>query len=123
MSVAGSCHCGRIRLRVATAPSWVASCNCSLCRKSGWLVAYYRPDEVTVEGDSVPYVWGDRLIAIHHCPVCGCGTHWSAIPEALAGDLPEDLRSALESRMGVNARLLDGFDPSAVEIRLADNSG
>ena len=122
MSVVGSCHCGQVRLRVARAPSWVASCNCSLCRKTGWLVAYYRPDEVTVEGDSVPYVWGDRLIGIHHCPVCGCGTHWTALAEALAGDLPDALRSALENRMGVNARMLDGFDPAAVEIRLTDNA-
>ena len=122
MSVTGSCHCGGVRLSVPSAPIWVASCNCSLCRKTGWLVAYYPPGEVTVEGETVPYVWGDRLIGIHHCPVCGCGTHWTALAEALAGDLPADFRSALENRMGVNARLLDGFDPEAIEIRYMNNA-
>jgi hypothetical protein len=119
----GSCHCGGVRIEVPAAPDWVASCNCSLCLKTAWLVAYYRPDEVRIEGDTIPYVWGDRLIAIHHCPVCGCGTHWSALDRALAGDLPSELRLALESRMGINARLLDGFDAARVVIRHMDNSG
>jgi hypothetical protein len=48
------------------------------------------------------------MIGIHHCPICGCFTHW----RSLDGDI---------GRMGVNASLLDGFDPAAVEIRLFDN--
>jgi hypothetical protein len=122
-TIVGSCHCGRVRIEAPHPPLWVASCNCSLCRKTGWLVAYYRPDLVRIEGETIPYVWGDRLIGIHHCPVCGCGTHWLALEEALAGDLSDDLRSALENRMGVNARLLDGFDPDRVEVRKHDNAG
>ena len=122
LSVAGACHCGRVRLILPRAPDWVASCNCSLCRKLAWLVAYYDPAEVEAEGETVAYVWGDRLLAIHHCPVCGCGTHWRALDEALAGQLPDDLRRSLERRMGINARMLDGFDPAAVEIRLVDNA-
>ena len=123
VTVEGSCHCGRVRISVPNAPDWVASCDCSLCRKTGWLLAYYHPDQVKISGETIPYVWGDRLIGIHHCPVCGCGTHWSALAEALAGDLDEDLRHSLENRMGVNARLLDGFDPAQVEIRYRHNAG
>jgi hypothetical protein len=35
---AGGCHCGRVRFEV-TAPSdlEVADCNCSICRKAGYL--------------------------------------------------------------------------------------
>jgi hypothetical protein len=48
------------------------------------------------------------MIGIHHCPVCGCGTHWRTLSEDFG-------------RMGVNARLLDRFDSGQVEVRLLDN--
>ena len=62
-----------MRIEAPSAPEWVASCNCSICRRTGALVAYYPPAKVRV-------------------------------------DLPEDVRSALAERMGINARLLDGFE-------------
>ena len=108
MAQSGRCHCGAVELSVPHPPSWVGSCNCSLCTKLGWLVAYYPDADVTVAGDTVAYVWGDRMIGIHHCPICGCGTHWRTLGEDFG-------------RMGVHARLLDGFDPANVEIRLFDN--
>lgn len=58
--IKGSCHCGAVTLSVPHAPEWVGSCNCSLCVKTGWLVAYYPDDAVTVEGETVAYVWGDH---------------------------------------------------------------
>lgn len=57
--VQGRCHCGRVTLSVPRAPEWVGSCNCSLYSKLGWLLAYYPDDEVTVEGETVAYIWGD----------------------------------------------------------------
>ena len=114
------------------APEWVARCNCSICRRTGALVAYYRPDAVRVEGETGAYLSGDRFIRLHHCRNCACHSHWSANPEALAGDLPEEVRRALGERMGVNARLLDGFavgpggavsiDGRALEVRDFDNA-
>jgi len=83
--VKGSCHCGAVTLSVPHAPEWVASCNCSLCTKTGWLVAYYPDDQVTVDGETIPYIWGDRMIGIHHCPICGCGTHWKTSARISAG--------------------------------------
>lgn len=83
MAVEGSCHCGTVRIAVPGPPDWLASCNCSLCTKLGWLVAYYPDDgSVTVTGETVPYIWGDRMIAIHHCPTCGSGTHWQSTGES-----------------------------------------
>jgi hypothetical protein len=110
MTIEGSCHCGAVRIAVPRAPDWVGSCNCSICRRTGALVAYYRPDEVRVEGETATYVTGDRFIRFHHCPTCACHTHWDANAEALAGDLPNGVRDALTTRMGINARLLDGFE-------------
>ena len=123
MDVRGSCHCKGVRIEVPRRPEWVGQCNCSICTKLHWQVAYYPPAEVRIEGATAVYVWGDRLLRIHHCPTCGCTTHWDALPEALArDDLEPELREALETKMGVNARLLDGFDEAAVEVRLLDNA-
>ena len=120
MSVEGRCHCGAVRIAVPQAPEWVASCNCSICRRTGTLMAYYRDDgSVRVEGETVPYIWGDQMIAIQHCPVCACVTGWDSTGESYG-------------KVGVNARLLDGFevregrpmiDGREVEVRLMDNAG
>ena len=109
MSVHGSCHCGNVQIELPTKPAWVADCNCSLCRRLAWRVAYFPPDEVRISGETTAYVWGDRMIGIHHCPVCGCGTHWQTLGEDFG-------------KMGVNARLLDDFDEGAVEVRKFDNA-
>jgi hypothetical protein len=93
--VAGSCHCGAVRLEVSTAPAEVTDCNCSICRRISARWAYYSPRDVTVTGTTVPYIWGDRMLALHHCQVCGCTTHWT------------DIREPPDDRMGINARLLD----------------
>jgi hypothetical protein len=39
ITYAGGCHCGAVRFRVAIAPSEhvVSDCNCSICRKKGFL--------------------------------------------------------------------------------------
>ena len=108
----GSCHCGRVAFDVPTAPDHVGSCNCSICRKTGILWAYYRPDEVSLHAPddaTSPYIWGDKCLALHHCTTCGCITHWvNLMPE---GD-----------RMGINARLLDGFDAETAERRFIDGA-
>lgn len=120
MPVTGSCHCGAVRIAVPEAPAWIGSCNCSVCTKLAWLVAYY-PDDggVRVDGETARYIWGDRMIALHHCPVCGCGTHWDSTGESYG-------------KVGVNARLLNGFsvkegtmlfDGAPLEVRYFDNAG
>jgi hypothetical protein len=119
MTIRGSCHCGAVRVTVPRAPEWVGDCNCSLCRKLGTLTVYYPDAEVSVEGETVAYVWGDRMIGLHHCPTCGCFTHWKTLGENFG-------------KMGVSARLLDGFDPkiaptvctfagAPIDVRLLDN--
>jgi hypothetical protein len=119
MPVTGSCHCGSVRIAVPGAPDWVGSCNCSICTKLGTLLAYY-PDDggVRITGETVAYIWGERMISLHHCPVCGCFTDWRSTGESYG-------------RVGVNARLLDGyavdegrvlFDGEPLEVRYFDNA-
>ena len=97
---------------MARAPDHVGSCNCSICRRTGGLWAYYRPDEVRIdseEGATGRYIWGDKCLALHHCRTCGCITHWENL-------MPEG------DRMGINTRMLEGFDPASVEVRLIDGA-
>jgi hypothetical protein len=94
--IEASCHCGAIRLKVASPPDRVTDCNCSLCRRLGTLWAYYPPGEVEIieaPGASFGYVQGDRSLATHSCGTCGCTAYW----------LP--LEGKDENRMGINARL------------------
>lgn len=106
----GSCHCGAVRIEVPEAPAWVGACNCSLCSMLGTLWAYYPDAEVRIDGAMAAYIWGDRTIGIHHCQTCGCTIHW----QTLGHDY---------GKMGVNARLLDGLDVAAVEVRVIDRAG
>ena len=119
MPVTGSCHCGAVRIEVPGAPEWLGRCNCSICKRLGSLMAYYPDDgRVRIEGRTVPYIWGDRMIAMHHCPVCACFTDWRSTGES-------------HGKVGVNARLLDGyseeggrslFDGLEIEVRFLDNA-
>lgn len=109
--VEGACHCGAVRIGIATAPDEITDCNCSICRRLGSLWAYYRPEDVRIDGETATYAWGDRHIAFHRCPVCGCATHWTGIPA--------DRRN----RMGVNMRMFAPDAFPAARIRRFDGAG
>lgn len=108
--IEGSCHCGAVRVEVPEIPKQLTSCNCSICRRLGTLMAYYHPDHVKVLGPTDTYAWGDRSIAFHRCQSCGCATHWSSLDPKLT------------DRMGVNARLLDPKVLDGVRIRKFDGA-
>ena len=115
----GSCHCGAVTLEVDQPPSEVTECNCSLCRRLGTLFAYYPPGQFRILSgtDALrPYVQGDRTLANYHCGTCGCTTHWEALPDTEAAP------GGPRPRVGVNARLLDGFDKDRVSIRKLDGA-
>ncbi|HEU4381933.1 MAG TPA: GFA family protein [Anaeromyxobacteraceae bacterium] len=112
-SIAGSCHCGAIRLVLPRRPRSLTNCNCSICRRYGALWSYYRADTVRVERDpgaSAGYRWGTRRLRFVRCARCGCVTHWE-----LAQRRPSD-------RMGVNARLFDPEVLGEVRIRRLDGA-
>ncbi len=107
--VDASCHCGAVAISVDEAPLELTSCNCSICRRTGALWSYYSPTQVRVTGPTATYRWGDQMIDLHHCPACGCITHWSPIDPAL-------------DRMGVNARLMEPAIVAAARVRRFDGA-
>lgn len=110
--IEGSCHCGKVRITLDSAPSEVTDCNCSICRRYGTLWGYYHPKQVQVSED-VPtdiYLWNKRWIEFHRCTECGCVTHWTA-----AGNPSAD-------RMGVNIRLMAPEILTAAKVRCFDGA-
>ena len=75
----GACHCGAVRLTLPSAPETATSCNCSLCRRTAGIWAYYPLGSVAIEGhpgNTEAYVWGDRSLTNYRCRTCGIATHW-----------------------------------------------
>lgn len=101
--LSGSCHCGAVRLTLPAEPETATSCNCSLCRRTGGVWAYYEFGTVTIEGHpehTEAYVWGDHTLRNLRCRTCGIATHWEPI-DAQPG-----------AKHGVNLR---NFDPRLLE--------
>jgi len=107
--VQGSCHCNAVKVEVPSAPTELTSCNCSICRRTGALWAYYSPKLVQVSGPTIAYRWGDKALDLHHCATCGCITHWT----------PTD---ATYDRMGVNIRMMDPAIVAAARVRRLDGA-
>ena len=110
-AIEASCHCGAVKFEVDAELSEVTSCNCSICRRTGALWAYYSPKRVrfTTDGATDVYVWGDKMLVLHRCKVCGCITHWLAIE-------PD------HDRMGVNARLMPPEILAKARVRRFDGA-
>ena len=110
-SIEASCHCGSVRLRIASPPAEVTDCNCSICRRYGALWAYYSLRQVTLPAPELTetYAWDDRSIAFYRCRRCGCVSHWFPIARA-------------DDRMGVNARLMDLDVVAKARVRRLDGA-
>jgi hypothetical protein len=110
--IEASCHCGAVKLEIATAPAAVTDCNCSVCRRYGVLWAYYPPEQVRIvaaDGATDVYMWDDRSIEFHRCHACGCVSHWAPVDSSVR-------------RMGVNARLMSPEVLGRARVRRLDGA-
>ncbi|WP_162784673.1 GFA family protein [Paracoccus suum] len=112
MTAEATCVCGACRITLPQTPTEASDCNCSLCRRLGALWSYHPAQDLAISGptDSFARAEGASL-DIHRCAQSGCVTHWSARPGTFA-----------EGRVGVNARLFDGFDPWTAPLRRIDGA-
>ena len=71
----GGCHCGRVRFEVlAPARIRVSECNCSICRKAGFLHLIVRAEQFTLlSGHEVLTTYTFNTATAKHlfCSVCG----------------------------------------------------
>lgn len=75
MPMRGSCHCGRIAYHLDEEPTEAMQCNCSICRRKGYLLAFATPDKFTLEtsrDDIAVYTFGNHVIRHQFCRSCGC---------------------------------------------------
>jgi len=66
-----SCHCARIRLEITAELAELVECNCSLCRRSGFLHWYVQPEQVKLLTLAAPLStdsWRSITGGQHFCP-------------------------------------------------------
>lgn len=119
MPLSGSCHCGATAFEIeGEIPVMLTRCTCSFCAKRGHLYAYYEPRQfrLTTPASNVgTYRWNTKQVAHNFCPTCGCGTFSDSPAFEKDGSWDGTTR-----RIGVNARLLDGFDAAEAPVQVID---
>jgi hypothetical protein len=103
----GSCHCGSVRYRVKLDLGPVVSCNCSICQRTGTLLAFVGADafEILAGADSLgDYQFGPKVVHHHFCPTCG-------IRPFARGKDPEG-----KEMVAVNVRCLEGVDLDSLQV-------
>ena len=119
MPITGSCHCGKTAFEIdGEIPAKLTRCTCSLCAKRGTLYAYYEPAQfrlTTPAADVATYRWDTKTVAHNFCANCGCGT-FSDSPAFK----PDGSWDGTTRRIGVNARLFDGFDAALAAVDMID---
>ncbi|MET0366368.1 MAG: GFA family protein [Sphingobium sp.] len=75
MAYEGSCHCGAVAFTVdADMPTEAISCNCSHCRRKGFLLAFVPASQFTLtagEGAYTTYRFNTHKLAHNFCATCG----------------------------------------------------
>jgi hypothetical protein len=128
MTPVATCHCGDARIQLPRTPASAKSCNCSFCDRTGAVWAYFSPEEVQIQAEGARTYSGSDGMNQHH--FCGrCGMHvwgdspdWASVYNAdgkpKAGFEPGAMPAT--RIVGVNLRLVDGLDWSAIEVEAVD---
>lgn len=107
----GGCHCGRVRFEVE-APAVVdaTDCNCSICRKSGFLhLIVPASDFRLLQGDDVltTYTFNTGAAKHHFCSVCGVKSFY--VPRSHPNGISVNVHCLDEATLaGVNVTPFDG---------------
>jgi hypothetical protein len=72
----GSCHCGKVAFEVETDLSQVIECNCSICRKKGYMLTFAPREALKVSGEDnlSTYTFNTHTIRHRFCANCGTAT-------------------------------------------------
>jgi hypothetical protein len=95
------------------APSKAFACNCSICRRAGWLLAFVPlPDFRIVggEGELADYQFGKKKTHHFFCKTCGI--------RSFSRGTGQDGKEWL----AVNMRCFSGFDPTTLPVETFDGA-
>ena len=103
----GGCHCGKVRYEVKIALERVMACNCSICSKTGALLAFVPEEQFTLlsgEGAVTDYQFGRKNIHHTFCSTCGIRSYAN-------GTAPDGAKMR-----AINVRCLDGVDAESLPV-------
>jgi len=110
----GSCHCGNVAFTVDDAlPQQAMACNCSHCRRKGFLLAFYPPEKVVVESGEETlqsYFFNRHVIEHQFCPACG-------VQPLAKGTGPDG-----KPMRSINLRCVDAIDPDMLTVTRFDGA-
>ncbi|MCP6762371.1 MAG: GFA family protein [Fischerella sp. CENA71] len=89
----GGCHCGAVRFQVIVDRHKVDDCNCSICRKKGFLHLIVPQDKFTLlQGDDVltTYTFNTGVAQHKFCRICGI--HSFYIPRSHPDSIDVNIR-------------------------------
>jgi hypothetical protein len=108
----GSCHCGTVKYEVELDLSGgVVSCNCSICRRTGTLLAFTGKDQFKLasnEENVADYQFNKKQI--HHLFCKNCGVRSFA-----RGVTPDG-----KPMVAINVRCIDDVDLDSLKINHFD---
>lgn len=103
----GSCHCGAIAFEADIALNEVMACNCSLCSRAGYLLAFIPASQFKLlRGEEAlsDYQFGAKHIHHTFCKTCGVRAFgFGAAPDG-------------STMYAVNARCLEGVEPKDLTV-------
>jgi len=70
----GGCHCGKVRYEVEIQIENALACNCSICQKRGYLLAFTPASNFRLlqgEKDLTDYQFGKKTLHHPFCATCG----------------------------------------------------
>ena len=114
MSMTGSCHCGAITYTLdEDLPRSALACNCSICRRKGYLLHFTTPDRFTLHSgrdEITTYTFKSHKIRHQFCKTCGCAPFSE-------GTGPDGKDATV-----INLRCADGVDIDALDISHFDGA-
>jgi len=110
----GSCHCGAVRYQVTMEPPTKAmACNCSICSRAGWLLAFAPGASFTLisgEDALTDYQFGKKHLHHQFCKTCGVRSYSHGADEK-------------GTRMiAINLRCLAGVDVAKLAVETFDGA-
>ncbi len=114
MAFEGSCHCGKVAFAAdADPPTKAISCNCSHCRRKGFLLAFFPAAQFALlrgSGDLKNYLFNKHRIEHHFCTTCGTAPFASG-----KGPGGAEMRA-------INLRCVETIDLDALELEKIDGA-
>ena len=102
--IKGKCHCGKVKFSINCELKELRRCNCSHCRRKGYVMTTVNKDEFNLESGKdylSIYQWNTKIAKHFFCKICGINTH--------------NKRRTNPNAFGVNVGCLDGFDMSWIQ--------